>query len=205
MQAGSYTLRIPTPVPFKPYRRDAVSINGATKLDEIVLERVADSDNLPASPVLESQLSSAEILWNLPGTAEEKAMLQKNCSGCHSWQQIFRNRYDEHSWGLIVDRMMHFSGTAIAVRNKPMSAPDPEYNILVKFLSRVRGPDSQGRRRCASSRAPAENQPGSSLPNTSCRSNCSRFTMPPLTPRATSGSPATRRATSASSIPRRAS
>ena len=143
MQAGSYILRIPTPVPFKPYRRDSVSINGATKLDDIVLERVADSDNLPATPVLESQLSSAEILWNLPGTAEEKAMLQKNCSGCHSWQQIFRNRYDEHSWGLIVDRMMHFSGTAIAVRNKPMSAPDPEYNILVKFLSRVRGPDSK--------------------------------------------------------------
>src|SRR5258707_6098507 len=37
--------------------------------------------------------------------------------------------------------MMHFSGTAIAVRNKPMSAPDPEYNLLVKFLSRVRAPD----------------------------------------------------------------
>src|SRR5258708_5184099 len=143
MQAGSYTLRIPTPVPFKPYRRDSVSINGATKLDDILLERVADSDNLPASPALESQLSSAEILWNLPGTAEEKAMLQKNCSGCHSWQQIFSNRYDEHSWSMIVDRMMHFTGTAIAVRNKPMSAPDPEYNILVKFLSRVRGPDSK--------------------------------------------------------------
>ena len=143
MQAGSYILRVPTPVPFKPYRRDTVSINGATKLDDIVLERVAASDNLPASPELESQLSSAELLWNLPGSGEEKAMLQKNCSGCHSWQQIFRNRYDEHSWSLIVDRMMHFSGTAIAVRNAPMSAPDPEYNILVKFLSRVRGPDAQ--------------------------------------------------------------
>src|SRR6266851_8708840 len=141
MQAGSYTLRIPTPVPFKPFRRDSVSINGATKFDAIVLERVADSDNLPASPALESQLSSAELLWNLPGTAEEKATLQKNCSGCHSWQQIFRNRYDEHSWSLIVDRMMHFSGTAIAVRNRPMSAPDPEYTLLVKFLSRVRDPD----------------------------------------------------------------
>src|SRR5579863_960321 len=32
MQAGSYTLRIPTPVPLKPYRRDSVSINGAAKL-----------------------------------------------------------------------------------------------------------------------------------------------------------------------------
>jgi len=55
MQAGSYTLRIPTPVPFKPYRRDSVAINGSTKLDDILLERVADSDNLPASAALESQ------------------------------------------------------------------------------------------------------------------------------------------------------
>jgi virginiamycin B lyase len=143
MQTGSYTLRIATPVPFKPYRRDSVSIDGGTKLDDIVLERVADSDNLPASSELESQLSGAEILWNLPGTAEEKAMLQKNCSGCHSWQQIFRSRYDEHGWRLIVDRMMHFSGTAIAVRNRKMSDPDPEYELLAKFLTRVRGPDSQ--------------------------------------------------------------
>ena len=143
MQAGSYTLRIATPVPFKPYRRDSVTIEGATRVGEITLERVAESDNLPASPELESQLSGAEILWNLPGTAEEKAMLQKNCSGCHSWQQIFRSRYDEHGWSLIVDRMMHFSGTAIAVRNRAMSDPDPEAALLVKFLTRVRGPESQ--------------------------------------------------------------
>jgi streptogramin lyase/mono/diheme cytochrome c family protein len=143
MQAGSYTLRIATPVPFKPYRRDSVSIDGTTKFEDIVLERVADSDNLPASPELESQLSGAEILWNVPGTAEEKAMLQKNCSGCHSWQQIFRSHYDEHGWSLIVDRMMHFSGTAIAVRNRAMSDPDPEYTLLVKWLSRIRGPNAQ--------------------------------------------------------------
>src|SRR4030095_7934194 len=72
MQAGSYTLRIATPVPFKPYRRDSVSINGSTKLDDIVLERVDKTDNLPASPALESQLSSSELLWNIPGTAGEK-------------------------------------------------------------------------------------------------------------------------------------
>ena len=143
MQAGSYTLRIATPVPFKPFRRDSVAINGAAKLDDIALERVGNSDNLPASPELESQLSSAEILWNMPGTAEEKATLQKNCSGCHSWQQIFRSRYDEHGWSLIVDRMMHFSGTAIAVRNRPMTDPDPEATLLIKWFSRIRGPNAQ--------------------------------------------------------------
>jgi streptogramin lyase len=143
MQAGSYTLRVATPVPFKPYRRDSVSIEGATKLEDIVLERVGDSDNLPASPALESQLSGAEILWNVPGTAEEKATLQKNCSGCHSWQQIFRSHYDQHGWSLIVDRMMHFTGTAIAVRNRPMSDPDPEATLLINWLSRIRGPNAQ--------------------------------------------------------------
>jgi virginiamycin B lyase len=136
-------LRIPTPVPFKPYRRDAVSIDGATNLGEIVLERVSASDNLPVTPELMSQLSSAEQMWNIPGTAEEKATLQKNCSGCHSWQQIFRNRYDEHGWGLIVDRMMHFAGTAIAIRRQERSVPDPEADLLVNWLSRVRGPDAK--------------------------------------------------------------
>src|SRR5262249_29854318 len=85
MQAGSYTLRISTPVPFKPYRRDSVSIDGANALGEIMLDRVSESDNLPVSASLESQLSGAELLWNIPGTGEEKATSQKNCSGCHSW------------------------------------------------------------------------------------------------------------------------
>ena len=105
---------------------------------------VADSDNLPASPALESQLSGAEILWNVPGTAEEKATLQKNCSGCHSWQQIFRNHYDEHGWSLIVDRMMHFTGTAIAVRNTAdVGARTPKPRCSSIGFTRVRGPNAQ--------------------------------------------------------------
>src|ERR1700731_91646 len=92
MQAGAYTLRIPTPREFKPYRVDAVQIDGATKLDDIVLERVSPGDGLPSTPEIESQLSGSELLWNVPGTGEEKALFQKNCSACHSWQQVFRNR-----------------------------------------------------------------------------------------------------------------
>src|ERR1700730_9395369 len=61
MQAGAYTLRIPTPREFKPYRMDSVEINGTTKLDDIVLERVSASDGLPATPEIETQLSGAEL------------------------------------------------------------------------------------------------------------------------------------------------
>jgi streptogramin lyase/cytochrome c5 len=157
MQTGDYTLRIPSPVLFKPYVIDSVHIDGASKLDDIVLERVSDSDALPATPELESQLSGAEILWNLPGTAQEKATLQKNCSACHSWQQIFRNRYDEHSWSLIVDRMTQYSGTSLVIRikgttstgggNNSVTRRDgtspEEVKTLVNFLTRVRGPNAQ--------------------------------------------------------------
>ncbi|MGH9678664.1 MAG: c-type cytochrome, partial [Candidatus Acidiferrales bacterium] len=154
MKAGDYTLRIPTPLLFEPYRVDGVHIDGATKLNDIVLDRVSDTDGLPATPEIESQLSGAELLWNMPGTAQEKALLQKDCSACHSWNQIFRNRYDERSWGLIVDRMTHYSGTALVVRvtsntstvsgknsvSRKDAASSEEAEIITKFLARVRGP-----------------------------------------------------------------
>jgi len=157
MQAGAYTLRIPTPREFKPYRVDSVEINGATKLDDIVLERVSASDGLPPTPEIETQLSGAELLWNVPGTGEEKALFQKNCSACHSWQQVFRNRYDEHSWNLIVDRMTHYSGTSLVIRIKGTSSTgggnnsvsrqdgtsDEEANTLTKWLARIRGPEAK--------------------------------------------------------------
>jgi streptogramin lyase len=146
MQAGTYTLRIPTPLTFKPYRRDSVRIDGATKLNEILLDRVSKTDSLPPTPQIRSQLSGAELLWNLPGTGEEKATFQKVCSPCHEWQQILRNRYDERSWTAIVDRMTHYYSAPLVVRIKGatvLGSNDQDDDVIVKWLSRVRGPESQ--------------------------------------------------------------
>jgi streptogramin lyase len=146
MQAGTYTLRIPTPREFKPYRRDSLTINGNTALNEIVLERVTQSDSLPPTKEIEAQLTGAELLWNLPGTGEEKATFQKACSPCHGWEQILRNRYDEHSWSLIVDRMMHYYSLSLAVRikGKPvLGTTDDDYHTIVKWLAKVRSPEFQ--------------------------------------------------------------
>jgi streptogramin lyase len=146
MQAGTYTLRIPTPLTFKPYRRDSVRIDGATKLNEIVLDRVSKTDSLPATAQIRSQLSGAELLWNLPGTGEEKATFQKVCSPCHEWQQILRNHYDERSWTAIVDRMTHYYSAPLVVRIKGstvLGSNDQDDAIIVKWLSKVRGPQSQ--------------------------------------------------------------
>ena len=73
MQTGDYVLRIPTPLLFKPYVVDSVHVDGASKLDDIVLERVADTDALPATPEIERQLSGAELLWNMPGNGQRES------------------------------------------------------------------------------------------------------------------------------------
>jgi streptogramin lyase/mono/diheme cytochrome c family protein len=145
MQAGAYTLRIANPLEFKPYRRDSVQIDGPSKLDEIDLERIAQTRALPATPEVEAQLSGEEILWNLPGTVEEKEALHNTCAlGCHSFQQIFKNRYDERSWGVLVARMLHRGGGPLI--NDPLEPVSDSAlatdKMLTKWLARVRGPEA---------------------------------------------------------------
>jgi streptogramin lyase/cytochrome c5 len=145
MQAGAYVLRIANPLEFKPYRRDSVQIDGATKLDEIVLERISKTRALPATPEVESQMSGEEILWNLPGTVEEKEALHNTCAlGCHSFQQIFKNRYDERSWGVLVARMLHRGGGPLI--NDPLEpisdSAQATDRMLIKWLAKVRGPEA---------------------------------------------------------------
>ena len=154
MQPGVYTLRIAKPLEFFPYQRDSVQIRGAAKLEDIVLERRADPEThilvgesgLPPTPEVSSQLTGAEWLWNLPGTAQEKEVFHRACgSGCHDYQRIFRNRFDERSWRLMVGRMIHYSSRSLINRSEGVSTrgnPEQE-DMLVKWLARVRGPESQ--------------------------------------------------------------
>src|SRR6266436_1289787 len=112
MQAGTYTLRIASPLEFNPFHKE-MQIDGATKLDDIALERVSNTDLLPATQEIESQMGGAELVWNLAGTAEEKRAFRGCASGCHSYAQVLRNRYDERSWRAIVHRMMHYNGASL--------------------------------------------------------------------------------------------
>ena len=76
------SLRIASPLEFKPLHKE-IQIDGATKLDDIALERVSNSDLLPATQEIESQMSGAELVWNLGGTAEEKRAFRGCASGCN--------------------------------------------------------------------------------------------------------------------------
>src|SRR5215218_10694977 len=111
LDAGTYTLRIAQPREFSPYVREKIEIgSGATPLDDIVLSRVTNAELLPPTPDIAAQMTGSEWLMSLSGTGDEKKLLTVNCNWCHSYQQIFRNRYDEQSWGHIVNRMTKGAG-----------------------------------------------------------------------------------------------
>lgn len=154
LQTGSYTLRVPTPIPFRAHTHERVSINGATALDDIALELLPSAESvmlrggLPPTPEVMSQLSGAEWLWNLPGTAEDKTTFVKACGiGCHSYELILRNRYDERSWRLIIERMKTGAqggpGRAMDPQSEAGSVAKGEIETIAKWLASVRGPDSK--------------------------------------------------------------
>ena len=151
LEAGTYTLRIARPLEFQPYVKESVRINGATALDDIVLQRVTDKEVLPPTPEILAQLTGAEWMLNLPGTGEEKRTFSLTCGfGCHSYQQIFRTRYDEAGWRNIVRRMMTGAGSPLinirepgpATRGRAGRLLPEELNIVAGWLARVRGPQS---------------------------------------------------------------
>ena len=50
---------------------------------------------------------------SLPGTPEEKQLVAEHLRHCHSFQQIFRSRFDEDGWRKVLYRMLHGSGSPL--------------------------------------------------------------------------------------------
>ncbi|MEA2936638.1 MAG: hypothetical protein QOC56_142 [Alphaproteobacteria bacterium] len=143
LDAGTYTLRISQPREFQPYAKDKVEISGATALEDIVLSRISNTELLPNTPEIAAQMTGSEWLMSLSGTGDEKKLLTSNCNWCHSYQQIFRNRYDEQSWGHIINRMTKGAGSPLINMRPTGRFNDGDTARLVKWLATVRGPDSK--------------------------------------------------------------
>ncbi|MBT8100490.1 MAG: carboxypeptidase regulatory-like domain-containing protein, partial [Gammaproteobacteria bacterium] len=116
LPAGRYTLRIARPLEYDPYQRNSIRVEANSRrqqtFDDIVLDRISETELLPPTEEIISQLTGAEWIMNLPSTGEEKTVFKGSCGfGCHSYQQIFRNRYDERSWRLLVRRMIRYRGS----------------------------------------------------------------------------------------------
>src|SRR5258705_2810468 len=143
LEAGTYTLRIARPREFHPVVKEGVDVKGATPLADIVLDYVTDQDTLPPLPEIMAQMTGSEWLLSLSGTGAEKKLLTNNCNWCHSYQQIFRNRYDEAGWSKIVYRMIHGAGSPLININERGRWGGDEEARLVKWLASVRAPDSK--------------------------------------------------------------
>lgn len=142
LEPGSYILHIAQPREFYPYAREGVDIDGANALADIVLQRLTKSDVLPPDPEIAAQMTGSEWLMSLSGTGAEKRLLTVNCNWCHSYQQIFRNRYDEAGWSKILYRMIHGAGSPLININKHGRFPAQDEARLAHWLSTVRGPQS---------------------------------------------------------------
>ena len=73
-------------------------------------------------------MTGSEWLLSLSGTGEEKRLLTINCNWCHSYQQIFRNHYDERR--LEQDRLSHDPRRRLAA--------DQHVNVRGRFARRTR-------------------------------------------------------------------
>ena len=144
LEAGQYTLRIPSPREYKPFVKEAVQINGATQLDDIVVERISNTEFVPPTPEAVSQLTGSEWMMNIPGNGEQKEVFKLDCGfGCHSYQQVMRNRYDERSWHLILQRMIQGSGSPLinmdhptpTTRDRASRSALMDEDFLAKWLS----------------------------------------------------------------------
>src|SRR6266705_1939113 len=110
-------------------------------MGDIALTRVTKLELLPPTKEIEAQMTGSEWLASLSGSGEDKKLLTQNCNYCHSYQQIFRNHYDEHGWSQIVARMTHGAGSPLILMRPVGRFNDALEAQLVKWLSTVRGPD----------------------------------------------------------------
>jgi streptogramin lyase len=140
---GSYTLHIARPREFYPFSKQKVEIKGADALGDITLLRVTPSEFQPPFPEMAAQLTGSEWLQNLPGTGEQKKTLQVYCNFCHGYQQISRNRYDEHTWSKIIYRMTHGAGSPLINVRDPGRLPPAEEVKFAQWLASIRGPDAK--------------------------------------------------------------
>jgi virginiamycin B lyase len=143
LEPGPYTLRIAQPREFHPYVKENIAIDGQAPLEEITLSRVTSGELLPPSPEIAAQMTGSEWLASLSGTGDEKKLLTTNCNWCHSYQQIFRNRYDEDGWGKIVNRMTKGAGSPLINMRPSGRFNDADTARMVKWLATVRGPEAR--------------------------------------------------------------
>jgi virginiamycin B lyase len=104
IRAVDYDLESPTPVE---------AIANQTVTSDLKLHKAAD----PAA-----QLSNAEWLASLPGTAQQKASI-RNCTHCHTLERIMRSRYTAATFVPVIERMSTYPQLSFPLMPQKLVAP----------------------------------------------------------------------------------
>ena len=103
---------------------------------------------LKTLPNFSSQLQGDELMASLPDDGLQdsrgKAVFTNHCTGCHQGNYPLQNRFDARGWSAIIDFMSKTDPfAAIGDQNRVIFPMIQAYKEdLVRYLTRVRGPDS---------------------------------------------------------------
>jgi streptogramin lyase len=110
LEAGHYTLAI---------RAVGYDLSAAAATD-VVGEKTTNVDlKLMKTKNLAHQLTNAEWVMSIPGTADQKAMLL-DCTSCHTMERIMRSTHDVEEWQNVISRMKGYGAVSQPVKPQPM-------------------------------------------------------------------------------------
>jgi virginiamycin B lyase len=121
LKPGKYALKI------RAVGYDLATANPAI---DVVAGKTGKLDlSLDSTKDLSSQITSVEWLMSIPGTDEQKNMVQKqiaSCTYCHSMERIIKSRHNAEQMVNVIHRMSgyYFDGTMAGTEGRGRARPD---------------------------------------------------------------------------------
>jgi streptogramin lyase len=113
LEPGQYSLKIRATGYDLEGPDGASVVKGTPTMSDLTVRKARD---------LASQLSNAEWIDSVPGTAQEKAVLRP-CSHCHTLERILRSRHDSEHFVTVIERMATYPQLSFPLKIQKLPAP----------------------------------------------------------------------------------
>ncbi len=113
LEPGHYALRI---------RAVGYDLDGPDAFDVAAHKMTRADLKVRKAQDVASQLSNAEWIDSVPGTASEKAILRP-CSHCHTLERILRSRHDKEQFVSVIERMATYPQLSFPLKIQKLPAP----------------------------------------------------------------------------------
>jgi virginiamycin B lyase len=113
LEPGHYALRI---------RAVGYDLDGPDTIDVAAHQTTTADLKVRKAQDVASQLSNAEWIDSVPGTASEKAILRP-CSHCHTLERILRSRHDTQQLVSVIERMATYPQLSFPLKIQKLPAP----------------------------------------------------------------------------------